>query len=123
LLEIQYYDGLDAAFDLRNLNPAPQPKRERGKGDVFDVMLAKRSWQVMESMMTPGRLVICAGRSVASIAGVGKLAWFEHSWELNAHGAFEITVIPHPSGISHWWNDPQNVRRARAYLRAVIEHR
>jgi len=26
-----------------------------------------------------------------------------------------VAVAPHPSGVSRWWNDPANLRRARRF--------
>jgi len=30
-----------------------------------------------------------------------------------------LCLAPHPSGVSRWWNDPANVRRARRFWRAA----
>lgn len=58
-------------------------------------------------------LVVLLGRRVAQCvlpAGAG-LPWFRRV------GRF--VVIPHTSGIVRWWNDPENVERARLFLSGV----
>ena len=34
-----------------------------------------------------------------------------------------IAACPHPSGLSHYWNDDENVERARRFLRETIDDR
>jgi uracil-DNA glycosylase len=37
----------------------------------------------------------------------------------NGATSVPFAVLPHPSGVNHWWNDPKNRRRAARFLRAV----
>lgn len=41
--------------------------------------------------------------------------WFRWEWDCTRPGGIYYAVAPHPSGLSHWWNDPANVERARAF--------
>lgn len=34
--------------------------------------------------------------------------------------AVRVAVVPHPSGINRWWNDPANVEAARSFLREAL---
>jgi hypothetical protein len=37
---------------------------------------------------------------------------------LRWHGG--VAILPHPSGVNHWYNDPRNVARARRFLRSAL---
>lgn len=32
-----------------------------------------------------------------------------------------LYVLPHPSGVNRWWNDPANLEAARAFLLRALE--
>lgn len=34
---------------------------------------------------------------------------------------YRLATVPHPSGLTRWWNDQENVARARAFLRDALE--
>lgn len=36
---------------------------------------------------------------------------------------FKGAVIPHPSGVNRWWNDPLNENEAREFLRSLVNDR
>jgi len=122
LLDLSSYEELAEVFDLRNLLGETQAKKPSSKGDLFDRAAARESWIELGSELPPNTLLLCAGRAVAKIVGVGHQAWFESGIMHNHRGRFEVVVIPHPSGISHWWNDPEHVSEARDFLRSVITH-
>lgn len=31
-----------------------------------------------------------------------------------------VVVVPHPSGVNHWYNEPENVARMRRFMRALV---
>jgi hypothetical protein len=61
-------------------------------------------------------LFLC-GLRVAAAFRVPRGEFFERAYARSIDG-FELPtfVVPHPSGVSHWWNDPANVERARAFF-------
>jgi len=65
-----------------------------------------------------GRRVVLLGRSVAAAFRLNPKAyeWFE---VMELEPGIEAAVIPHPSGISNWWNDPENVERAREFMMRI----
>ena len=89
-----------------------------GKGDCFPMSRAKQAAGVLCEALG-GRDVIFVGKNVAAAFGIRKATYL--SWALfcdEASGAsFEAAVVPHPSGINRWWNDPKNRRAARAFMR------
>jgi hypothetical protein len=109
--------GFARAVDLRRAARLTNllvrwPGRGNGKGDAFPIAEAREAaWGVRLA-----GIVLLAGRGVARAFGLGGARYFE--WA--AIGAARVAVVPHPSGISHWWNDPRNRRRAGAFLRGVF---
>jgi energy-coupling factor transporter ATP-binding protein EcfA2 len=58
-----------------------------------------------------GRRVLALGRSVASALGIDG-PWFE--W--HPRDGFVGASMPHPSGLSRWWNYPSNRRTAGEFM-------
>lgn len=84
-----------------------------GKGSAFPMDLARERASVLADAFA-GRRVLFVGRRVARAFGLRSdyLVW-------NGNTRFEWAIIPHPSGINQWWNDPENVERAGRFLRAA----
>jgi hypothetical protein len=83
------------------------PGPSASKGDAFPIARAR---EAARRFPLRGR-VLLAGRGVARAFGVDApfLEWVEL-------GRARVAVFPHPSGVSHWWNDPANARRAAEFL-------
>jgi len=63
--------------------------------------------------------VILVGRKVARAFGVLESRdWFE--WFSLDLPAQRFAVMPHPSGLNHWWNKPAHVEQARKFVRELI---
>lgn len=106
---------LSDAFDAVNiLDEWPGPQ---GKGSAFPDALAARAAMRLRGLLE-GRLVIVAGRRAARALGLraGYLEPVDAGWCAAA-------VLPHPSGVNRWWNDPANRRRASAFLAAAARGR
>lgn len=92
------------------------PGHAAGKGDHFPRRRARRCAKKMCGSLR-GRTVLLAGKRVAEAFGVvtDYLTWHDHP------EGFRAVVIPHPSGVNRWWNDPENRRRFLRFARAVLE--
>lgn len=90
---------------------------------------AKRLLWALETPAAKGREVrmLLAGSRVASAFKLRHWQLFEWSdmWTRSTlllnKGApwlheIKYAVIPHPSGVNRWWNEPDNVERARKFL-------
>lgn len=68
-----------------------------------------------------GRRVVLLGANVSRAFGVSfrKLSEVVLSWHPVGEG-LAAAVVPHPSGLNRWWNDPDNRVRARLFLRPVL---
>lgn len=80
-----------------------------GKGSAFPMQEARPAAATLR--LASGSLL--CGRRVAAAFGLARAPYLE--W-LSVDGR-QVAVIPHPSGVCRWWNDPENVARARAFLR------
>jgi len=101
-------DGFWRAFETVNL--LGEFPGKSGKGDAFDWRAAAEGAGRIDPA---GReAVVACGRGVARALGVkaGFLEWT--IWR----GA-PLLVLPHPSGVNHWWNDPENREAAAAALK------
>ena len=101
------------AFDLVNLLDRWPGKK--GKGDAFPLDEARASARRLNLWGKP--LVILVGRNVARAFGANSVAYLEGF----LLGYVNAVVIPHPSGLNRWWNDPANTERARRFMRSLLE--
>lgn len=62
-----------------------------------------------------GRRVLLLGRRVSTALG-GNQDWMK--WSVT--GEFVSASIPHPSGLSRWWNDPTNSSSAKEFLSNIL---
>lgn len=87
------------------------PGSEGPKGDAFPISWARRRARRLYPRLR-GRTVLLAGKRVATAFGIKSdyLRWEDHP------EGFRVAVIPHPSGVNHWWNEPANRRRFRRFV-------
>lgn len=123
--------GVDVrqVFKCQNLLPA-WPGKGSSKGAAFPAVEARQAAEqfmqrlCLASMDREGRdrRIILAGTRVAKAMrvrpGVPILTWTSFWVGSTTHwcGDHEFAVLPHPSGVNRWWNDPACVERARQFL-------
>lgn len=80
----------------------------------------KRGQQLRESFAKDKQywVVLLAGRKVADSFGFAK---DEPFFQRLVRRHVRYYIIPHPSGLSRWWNDPKNVKRFETFLRNLVE--
>jgi uracil-DNA glycosylase len=93
---------------------------KKGKGDAWDAKQAKERVEEMWNEIAGGR-VIFLGKNVANAFGHGEVEWCE--WKIDIDTGMQIAVLPHPSGVNHWWNERANRKRAGKFLRQAFEIR
>lgn len=103
-------------FDRVNLLTVRQDAAE--KGFTFDLGAARlvareMRWTVPQfsPSWTEDRFVLLLGQRVASAFDV-RMPYLE---EFKLHGA-RTFILPHPSGVNRWWNDPLNERRMHDFM-------
>lgn len=121
LLGVTSVDDLKQWFELDNLIPDKLPKRPSGRGDMFHVKRAERHARELVANSPGGRIIIACGRQVWTAFGCDlSIEWFGDCLLPNAKGELVVLkLFPHPSGLSHFWNDHANVQRAADALKAV----
>jgi uracil-DNA glycosylase len=90
---------------------------DQQKGDAFPIAEARAGAKRLRRRLR-GRRVLMLGGNVARAFGLRAelMTWSDA-------GGFEAAVVPHPSGVNRWWNDPRNRAAARRFLRRCVgEH-
>lgn len=114
--------GLDlpaflARFERANLLAAyPGPA---SKGDAFPMAFARSAAGAMAERVASREVVVLLGLNVARAFRLRRPEFFRQTRFSRDCGV--VYVCPHPSGVSHWWNDPSNVALARRFWRALAE--
>ena len=85
-----------------------------GKGDAFPMGEARASAELLRPRLA-GKTVLVLGLGTARALGL-RARYLE--WQDG--GGFWAVVVPHPSGVNRWWNEPANRRTAREFLGRVV---
>lgn len=98
-------------FERRNLIQA-YPGQDRSGGDAFPMEEARRAARDIIGELL-GRETVLIGGAVVSAFGMSlqRFTWYPFPF----NGAFAHS--PHPSGVSHWWNDTTNAEAAARFWR------
>lgn len=89
---------------------------KQGKGDRFPLAAARRA---AERLRPQSGRVIFAGARVCKSFFIPYIPLATFEWR---HGTRVGTavIIPHPSGVNHWYNDERNRRALRLELRSFL---
>lgn len=91
------------------------PGSGRGKGSAWNGTAARRRAETLD--LTSYDLAILLGRRVAGAMIPGGAGFPFFRWTECA--GLRMAVIPHTSGIVRFWNEPENVAKARGFLTEV----
>jgi uracil-DNA glycosylase len=83
---------------------------KHARDDAFPRKLARVAAQAMRPLLR-GRRVVLLGRKVAAAFGVELPFLMWSTWK-----DLEISILPHPSGRSRWYNSPENQGKAGEFL-------
>lgn len=117
---------LGMTFDeyLRNTHRVNIFKNHQGrlaKGDKFPLDRAKK--KTMRLQVPAGAaVVLLLGKNVAAAFGIRNAQFFDqrYMWPRNSSRIIEVRVVPHPSGVSRWWNEPENRRTAARRFAEIV---
>lgn len=108
--ELLGIDDFVRAFARINLNSEWIGKTGGdGKGDVFDGSEGRASAKVL--LRGSWTRYVLLGQKVALCFDVKG-----DPLDTVRHGVKSFFLLPHPSGINRWWNDPDNARKAKDRL-------
>ena len=108
-------DEFLAAFERVNL--LDEQPQDSGKGASFDVRQAGRVTRELEKTFAPGQVVLLLGKRVARAFRISCAEYFD--WFALNHA--QACVVPHPSGVNRWWNEPENELQMRRFMRNVAK--
>jgi uracil-DNA glycosylase len=100
-------------FDRINLLPLRQDTAE--KGFQFDIEVAKQNAKKLRAEQPERRHVILLGKRVAEAFEL-PLRYFEEMRDDHIY-----VIIPHPSGINRWYNEPRNLTEVQMFMRSLVE--
>lgn len=101
---------LEDRFHLANLWAENEIVRESEAGHrVHRGLMALRELGVKRAVF----LGATARDGVSSCLGLGKVPWLQ--WYPDHVSGLTVAVSPHPSPRNRWWNDEENVERARDF--------
>lgn len=86
-----------------------------GKGFTFDTVAARIEADRLRSSFGREQTVLLLGGRVAEAFGVRDEYFTRHV--INDANAY---LLPHPSGINRWWNDPMNMEKMNVFMRGII---
>lgn len=109
ITEEQFLDEYER-FNLVNRFPG-----KKGKGDAFPADLARRNARRLQPRLHQ-RKVVMLGRGVAAAFGIS-MPFLDDLVVQRGRSIFKVLLLPHPSGVNHWWNHPRNRERAAEALR------
>lgn len=105
-------DEFLAAFDRENV--LKRYPGSAGKGAAFDLAPATRRATALKDRFRRKRTVLLLGYRAAKAFGI-RSRYFEPVKVSRA----TVVVVPHPSGINRWYNEPKNRRRMGRFLRRL----
>ena len=108
------------AFDRANLLQT-FPGRTR-RDDSWPIRDARIAAAAMKPLLA-GRRVILVGRNVATAFGFPAIQMEFHEWARDDKWDFDLAVVPHTSGRSHWYRKEGNEARARRFWAEALGER
>lgn len=88
------------------------------KGAAFPLGQARIRAALLSRRFVRGRTVVLLGFRTARAFGV-RGGYFTR---VRIRGA-DVVVVPHPSGVNRWFNDPDNVTKMRRFMRSLVRGR
>jgi len=113
-----YYWTLLKRFDCQNvLDYWPG---QNGRGSAFPIVEAEEALSEIEQDLMARPAVVLLGRRLVDLFRLEPRAFFEWSkWPNARHGTW-VAAIPHPSGLTRNYNDPEQRQKAGVVMRQAM---
>ena len=86
---------------------------KNGKGDAFPLARARTRAARLAKNLICGQTVFVGIKTAEAFSfKSAPLRWRKFN-------GGKAAILPHPSGINRWWNDPDNKKRAKRFMRAL----
>lgn len=102
------------AFDRENV--LARYPGSAGKGAAFSRSSARRRALKLQRKFESKRTVVLLGYRTAAAFKV-RAKYFQPVLV----GKARVIVVPHPSGINRWYNEPRNVSKMKRYMRRLAK--
>lgn len=127
LTGLKSYEQLADAFTLENIFPFSADKLTSGRGDEYDVAVARRigdaKMLVWSLSQKPQYVLACGHQVYKSLTGSPQILFGRRVFNYPAWGGRVVIFnFPHPSGASGFWNEPDNTRKAKHFLAKLLHH-
>jgi len=109
------FDEFLTTFQRINLLEV-QPQ-DSGKGTDFNVRAAGKVARAMQYLFEPGQVVIVLGKRAGAAFGFTNIEYFQKA---TLNGA-AVYVVPHPSGVNRWFNEPENELTMIRFMRGIVK--
>jgi uracil-DNA glycosylase len=118
------YAELAERFEIRNLLPY-WPGPASGKGDRFSSAEARARAEGELRYLAAGDRLLLLGKGVQKAFGVSGDPCTSTEIRLRGRGqaapaSLTAYLLPHPSGVNLWWNDPENREAASRFFREIL---
>jgi len=90
------------------------------KGSLFDAQAAMGAANMLLRARRPTTLLLAGGRVARAFGIPTPATFFQHYALYRGRRWSHAFVVPHPSGISRWWNSEANRERAREWFRKEV---
>jgi hypothetical protein len=91
---------------------------KKAKGDELPWLDARRGAERLRKKLLGRRVVFIGQATAAYFYNWGRPLRWERAFVDDIFEPFtKVAILPHPSGINRWWNDPANRRRAKQFMR------
>lgn len=111
---------LSVYFDRANVLDEYLGPHPNGGGDWFPMPVARAAANKMRAAISAYPYVVFIGAATAEAFG-HKAPFFR--WDYGSSGAADtpsVAIVPHPSGVNRWWNEPANPLAAAYFLQELV---
>lgn len=91
-----------------------------GKGDRFPMTEARVAARDKLPQLLGRKVVFCGSGVAEAFDAVEPIAPFTWMMRLHAAASFQWAMVPHPSPVNRFWNDPANVARAKQFFDLLL---
>jgi uracil-DNA glycosylase len=116
-------------WTIRNVLKNFPGRDPSGRGDAFPAEEARQPGEeILRRAISCHAKVLVLGKRAAEALGLTDaryLEWYKKSqanpWHKDTPDTATIGILPHPSGINHWWNEPGRLVRAAKFMEEFLE--
>lgn len=128
LIDLGDYEELASKVTLTNIFDviACKPRNAKHAGDEFDETTARAIGMMRVKLWSRDSehvvVLACGTKVMRALCGQAPGMYRGKALVLEPVRGVDIWQFPHPSGASHYWNDPLNFTHAARFLNRLLKH-